>query len=328
MRGAIFASIFASASALPELYPSTPVRGVTGSVDMPMVGLGTWQYNDTVAKQAVIDAFQQGYRAVDTAQVYGNHVGVGEGLAAAVKAAELQRTDVFVTSKVPGGLNASATEAALEDSLQELNLEYVDLMLLHFPANWDGQGGSTLRKEEWLALEKWAKTGKARAIGISHYCQTHLQDVLDVATVPVAVNQNQYHVGMGSDTQPRLHDKAFVEAQGILYQSYSPLCGPCPKPDNMALITGDLVTGIGKTYNKTGAQVALRWVVQQGIPIIPKSHNPKHQAENFDVFDFELSAEEMKQLTAATTPAETGTKDAPDDAQDCESINLLSEMVF
>jgi diketogulonate reductase-like aldo/keto reductase len=328
MFAATAATILAATSALPAGYPTTPVRGVRGPVDMPMVGLGTWQYNDTAAKQAVIDAFSVGYRSVDTALGYGNHVGVGEGVHTAAKAEGLRRGDFFVTSKIPGGLNASATEAALEDSLQQLRMKYVDLMLLHFPATWGGEGGSKLRKEEWLALEKWAKRGGARAIGVSHYCQSHLQDVLDVATLPVAVNQNQYHVGMGSDTQHRLHDKAFTEERGILYQSYSPLCGPCDAPDNVELITGDLVTKIGRRHNKTGAQVALRWIVQQGIPIIPKSSNPTHQAQNFDVFDFELGAREMQRLTVAATPAETGTKEEPDDAQDCDIVEFRGSDVF
>ena len=138
----------------------------------------------------------------------------------------LQRDEFFVTSKVPGGLNTSATTAALDASLVQLGVEQIDLMLLHWPAK-DKAG----RQAQWLALEAWAKQGKARAIGVSHYCKYHLEDVLAVATLPVALNQNQYHVGMGSDTQPRLHDKAFSEAQGVLYMGYSSLCGPCTPPD-------------------------------------------------------------------------------------------------
>jgi diketogulonate reductase-like aldo/keto reductase len=290
-----------------------------------MVGLGTWLYNDTVASNAVVEAFRQGYRHVDTALIYGNHVGVGQGLKHIVGELGLAREDYFVTSKIPGGLNASATAASLEQTLEELQLESVDLMLLHFPADWSGDGGPAKRKEEWLALEAWAKQGKARAIGVSHYCQNHLQDVLDVATLPVALNQNQYHVGMGQDSESRNHNKAFTEEQGVLYMSYSSLCGPCDPPANMELITGDLVTDVGKNHNKSGAQVALRWLVQQGIPIIPKSSNPKHLAENFDVFDFTLSDEEMTRLSAATTPAETGTEQQPDDAQDCE---LIGDAIF
>lgn len=275
---------------------------------MPLIGLGTWLYNDTVAGGAVSSAFGLGYRHVDTAAVYGNQRGIGAALAQQ----SLKRGDFFVTTKVPGGLNASATESALDQCLADLRLDYVDLMLLHWP-------GKTLAavQEQWLALEKWAKAGKARAIGVSHYCKKHLEAVLKVATLPIAVNQNQYHVGMGHDTQPRLHDKAFGESHGILYEAYSSLCGPCPKPHNMELITGPLVTGIGRPHNKSGAQVALRWIVQQGIPVIPKSTNPKHLKSNFELFDFNLTDSEMAALSAAVSPPETGTPQAPDDAQDC-----------
>jgi len=320
MKAAVVASLAALASALPKEYPVTPMRGVDGSVDMPMVGLGTWLYNDSVASGAVVEAFHQGYRHVDTALGYNNQEGVGKGLKQSVSELGLAREDFFVTSKIPGGLNASATTAALDQCLEQLQLDSVDLMLLHFPAAWSGEGGAAMRKEEWLALEAWAKQGKARAVGVSHYCQNHLQDVLSVATLPVALNQNQFHIGMGHDTESHNHNKAFDEKHGVLYMSYSPLCGPCDPPANMELITGDLVTSIGKRHNKTGAQVSLRWLVQQGIPIIPKSSNPKHIAENFDVFDFKLSDAEMKRLSAATTPAETGTEEQPDDAQDCELI--------
>merc|ERR1712048_695655 len=144
------------------------------------------------------------------------------------------------------------------------------------------------------------------------------EDVLSVASVPIALSQNQYHVGMGQDSQPRLHDKSFNENHGIIYMSYSTLCGPCTPPDNTELLTGDLVTSIGQNHNKTGAQVALRWAVQQGIPIIPKSTNIQHMRENFDIFDFDLTPVEMQKLSSATSPAETGTKQNPDDAQDCE----------
>jgi hypothetical protein len=119
-----------------------------------------------------------------------------EGVGAALARQSLSREDFFVTSKIPGGLNASATTAALDQALQQLKLRYVDLMLLH----WPGIGAKS-RQEQWLALEAWAKQGKARAIGISHYCRHHLDDILSVATLPVALNQVQYHVGMVSRAQ-------------------------------------------------------------------------------------------------------------------------------
>jgi diketogulonate reductase-like aldo/keto reductase len=274
----------------------------------------------------VVTAFSIGYRHVDTALGYKNQQGVGAGLAKAALAQNLKRDEYFVTSKIPGGLNASATEQALDLCLKQLKLDHVDLMLLHFPIGSAG-GGPELRKEEWLALEAWAKKGKARAIGVSHYCRTHLDDVLSVATLPVALNQNQYHVGMGSDTQTELHDKAYSESKGVVFMAYSSLCGPCPPPQNNELISGPLVSTIGKKHNKTGAQVALRWVVQQKIPVIPKASDPKYLAEDFALFDFSLSDDEMKQLTAATSPPETGTPKDPDDAQDC-SIKQPAQSPF
>merc|ERR1712048_722772 len=140
-----------------------------------------WQYNNTLAEKAVTEALNVGFRHIDTALGYDNQVGVGNAL----KNSNLKRPDYFVTSKIPGGLNASATEFSLNLALQQLGLEYVDLMLIHFPASWSGVGGAALRKEEWLALEKWAKAGKSRAIGVSHYCKSHIEDILSVATLPI-----------------------------------------------------------------------------------------------------------------------------------------------
>jgi len=291
---------------LPRGYPTIPMSGVEGMMDMPLVGLGTWQYNSSVAEQAVIDALQIGFRHVDTALGYDNQIGVGAGL----KKANLKRQEFFVTSKIPGGLNASATEAALDLALQQLGLDYVDLMLIHFPATWTGVGGAAMRKEEWLALEKWAKAGKARAIGISHYCKSHIEDILSVATLPIALNQVMYHVGMGMSPNLGNDYKEYCQSVGIVYMSFSTLCGPCGK-EKMELINGPLVTEIGKAHNVTGAQVALRWAVQQGIPVVPKSSKLQHLKEDFDLFSFSLTQAEMDKLTSATSPS-TGAADSGD----------------
>jgi len=183
-------------------------------------------------------------------------------------------------------------------------------MLIHFPAFWTGVGGAALRKEEWLALEKWAKTGKARAIGVSHYCKTHIEDVLSVATLPIALNQVMYHVGMGMSPNLGSDFKDYCQSVGIVYMSFSTLCGPCGK-EKLELISGPLVTEIGKAHNVSGPQVALRWAVQQGIPVVPKSSNPAHLEEDFDLFSFSLSQSEMAMLTSATSPA-TGAADSGD----------------
>ena len=245
------------------------------------------------------------------AGTYGNQRGVGRALAAS----GLARSEYFVTSKIPGAINASAaaTEDALNECLSQLGVDYVDLMLVHWPGT-DKQN----RQTQWQALEKWAKQGHARAIGISHHCRSHVEEILEVSSVPIALTQEQYHIGMGKDTQGQLHDKAFTDAQGILFMAYSTLCGPCPAPHNRELIDGALVESVAGPLNKTGAQVALRWAVQQGIPVIPKSSNPKHIAENFDLFDFVIPEDDMRRLTDATSPPETGTAQKPDDAQDCK----------
>jgi len=304
---------------IPGDYATIPMKGVEGEMPMPLVGLGTWQYNSSVAEAALLAAFKIGYRHVDTALGYGNQVGVG----AALKKSGLHRQQYFVTSKIPGGLNASTTEASLNQALEELGLEYVDLMLIHFPASWDMKtAGAAQRQEEWLALEKFAKAGKARAIGVSHYCQSHIQDVLSVATLPIALNQVMYHVGMGMSPDLGSDYKNYVQSLGIVYMSFSTLCGPCDGDDAKELITGPLVTEIGKAHNVTGAQVALRWAVQQGIPVVPKSKHPKHLAEDFDLFSFELTQLEMERLTSAKTPA-TGR----DDSGDCEVGSAAGSMV-
>lgn len=291
-----------AAAGLPAHYPSIPMKGVKGNVPMPLVGIGTWEYNDTVASKAVADAFKLGYRHVDTALVYQNHKGVAE----AIHGSGLDREEYFVTTKIPGGLNASAATAALDQCLSELKLDYVDLMLVHFPASFGGVGSPAIRKEQWLAMERWAKAGKARAIGVSHYCRSHLDDVLSVNSVPIALNQVEYHIGMGSASSEATDDKDYCQSKGIVYMSFSTLCGPCPAPGNTTLIDGPLVTEIGKAHKKVGSQVSLRWAVQQGIPVVPKSDVPQHLKENFELFDFELTPEEMQRLTSATEPAVAG----------------------
>jgi diketogulonate reductase-like aldo/keto reductase len=200
----------------------------------------------------------------------------------------------------------------------------VDLMLLHFPASMDASlaGGPAMRKEQWLALEAFAKAGKARAIGVSHYCPQHLQDVISVATLPIALNQVEYHVGMGGQGSVADDGRAFMERIGVKFMSFSPLCGPCGNQSDV-LITGDLVTSIGRKYGKSGPQVALKWLVQQDIPVIPKTSNIAHLKQNIDLFSWTLSDEDMVALTKATSPSVTGGGDGVSSG-DCN----IEEMLF
>ena len=221
-------------------------------------------------------------------------------------------------TKIPGGLNASETAAAHADNLAWLGLDYVDHLMTHFPADWEAtpaRARPRRARRSGSALEEVHKAGEARSIGISHYCTSHIDDVLAVATVPPTVNQVEYHIGSGDDVDDVI---AKCAASGIYFMSFSPLCGPCDTTPEDSLISGQLVSAIGAKYNVSGSQVALRWIVQQALErpfmagVIPKSDNPEHIAANADLFSFELSADDMATLSAATMPAaEPGDCDVP-----------------
>lgn len=278
-----------------------PTKEIVRGVHMPMAGLGTWQYNNTVAEDAVKMALDYGCRSIDTANSYDNQEGVGKAIAAAGFNKGGQRKELFLTTKVPGALGYNGTISAHEDNLKQLGLDYADLLLVHFPCNFDGKTGCDKadRQATWKGLEKMQKEGKARAIGVSHYCQQHIDDVLEIATVPIAINQQEWHVGMGPDPQGV---RSYGEKHGITFQSFSPLCGPCGDVLDKELISGDLVTSIGKKYNVTGPQVALRWLVENGSPVIAKTDKLDHLKENLDLFRFKFSAEDLKALNGAASP--------------------------
>jgi len=171
----------------------------------------------------------------------------------------------------------------------------------------------TYRQNQWRALEEIVKRNQARAIGVSHYCKSHMEDILEIASIRPAINQVEFHVGMGNAGPDANDYRDWMTSEGVVFQSFSPLCGPCCMADTTGtctfdkeLITGHLVTAIGAKYNKTGVQVALRWQVQQGIPVIPKTSNPVHMRQNMEIFDFELSEDDMNMLTNSPTPPVTG----------------------
>ena len=285
------------------------------SVDMPLVGAGTWQYNDTTAYESVCKAFDAGYTFVDTAWGYGNQKGVGQAIQDCWRGT---REELFVMTKIPGGLNVTEALAAHKENLLELQLDYVDHLMTHFPSDWSvtpSRASAGMRQEEWITLENIYYMGEARSIGISHYCPQHIEDVLAVATVTPSINQVEYHVGSG-DVDGVIEK---CRESGITFMSFSPLCGPCENAPENSLINGELVTDIAKKYNVTGSQVSLRFIVQQALQegsyiggVIPKSNNARHIALNRDIFSFELSDEDMDKLFAATQPTgESGDCDVP-----------------
>jgi len=281
---------------------------------LPVVGAGTWQYNDTIAYESVCKAFSVGYNFIDTAWIYGNERGVGKAIKDCWKK---PRSELFVMTKIPGGLNATEVATYHAQNMEWLQLDYVDHLMTHFPADFQvtpSRASPKARQEEWLALEKIYNSGQARSIGISHYVPRHIDDVLEVATIRPSVNQVEYHIGSGD--VDGVIQKCVDEK--IYFMSFSPLCGPCTYQPKDSLINGDLVKKIGKAHNVTGSQVSLRFIVQQALTkpyiagVIPKSNNAEHLASNLDVFSFDLTATEMEALYNTTVPAgQPGDADVP-----------------
>lgn len=284
---------------------------------MPLVGAGTWQYNATQAYQSLCLAFQAGYSYIDTANVYGNQNGVGQAIKDCWIGKGRRREDLFVVTKCNGGLGTDAVVACHKQNLQMLGLSYVDNLLVHFPCDWNETPATCnpqTRQAEWRGMEELYNTGLTRSIGISHYCQRHIEDILAIATVKPCINQVEWHVGSG-DVDDVIE---FCHKNGIFFQSYSPLCGPCTYDPNTNLINGTLVTEVASRYNVTGSQVALKYLVQIAENnygyggVIPKSSSATHLAENIDLFSFTLSDADMQLLDSATEPAGTlGDCDAP-----------------
>lgn len=220
-------------------------------------------------------------------------------------------------TKIPGGLTTAEVQDAHRKNMKELQLDYVDHLMTHYPADWastPSRSSPQRRQEQWKALEAIYKAGEARSIGVSHYCSNHIDDVLAVASVRPTINQVEYHVG--SQDVDNVIDKCAKEK--IFFQSFSPLCGPCEYQPEDSLINGKLVSGIASKHNVTGAQVSLRFIVQEALSgeyiagVIPKSDTAEHLASNIDLFSFELSDDEMASLAKAIKPAgEPGDCDVP-----------------
>ena len=271
-----------------------PTTALNNGVLMPDLSLGTWQYDNNTAAATVDLALQLGFNHVDTASNYRNQVGVGRALA------RYPRSSYFLTTKVPGRADLETaydhTTYDLYSNLKQLNLTYVDLVLVHYPpvgnTVWCGA-----MQEQWRALEDFYKSGHARAIGVSNYCPSSLKCILATPGTIPAVNQVQYHVGGGVDP---LGIKSTCEHYGIILQSYSPL-----GDGTTELITGSLVSAIGKKHGKSGAQVSLRWVYENGVPLSTKSTSRDHLLQDLQIFDdpsWPLTPTEKAQLDGATAP--------------------------
>ncbi|MFX0007461.1 MAG: aldo/keto reductase [Promethearchaeota archaeon] len=247
---------------------------LNNDVEIPLLGLGTWNLFGNDAYNAVLWALDLGYRLIDTAMIYNNERDVGKAL----KDTQIPRDEIFVTTKVWNtDQGYKSTLKAFEKSLKRLNVEFVDLYLIHWPA-------THLRNETWKALEKIYQDGKARSIGVSNYTIRHLNELLRITNTIPAVNQ--------FELSPFLFQKDLIDycnERKIAVEAYSPLTRG-RKFDN------ELLQSLGKKYNKSSAQILIRWGIQQNFIEIPKSGNKEHLKENADIFDFSLDNEDMINL--------------------------------
>lgn len=251
---------------------------LNNGIKMPIIGLGTWTFTNEEAEEAVYIAIKNGYRLIDTAQYYGDEIGVGKGVRKAIDEGIVKRKDVFVTSKIYASTDYNK---AIEKSLSNLDLDYIDLLLIHQPG-FDDKG-------LYKTMEKYYKEGKLKAIGISnYYTREAIDEVLNYAEIVPAVIQNENHIYYQNNEL-----QEYVKQYGIIIESWYPFGGRGHTDENF---NNETIIKIAKKYNKTSAQIILRWQLQAGYIAIPGSKNPDHIKENISIFDFELSDEDMKQI--------------------------------
>lgn len=254
---------------------------LNNGVEMPILGFGVFQVTDLAeCERSVVDAIETGYRLIDTAASYGNEEAVGK----AIKSCGVPREELFITTKLWIQSNGyEGAKKSFENSLKKLQLDYLDLYLIHQPYG-DVYG-------EWRAMEELYKEGKARAIGVSNFQPDRLMDLIVHNEIVPAVNQVETHpFNQQNETQK------FLQENNVQIESW----GPFAEGKN-DLFHNELLASIGKKYNKTIAQVVLRWLTQRGVVAIPKSVRKERMAENFNSLDFELSADDMEAIKTLDT---------------------------
>ena len=247
---------------------------LNNGLKMPMAGIGTFLLTPDEAEASVLSALQCGYRLIDTANAYVNEKAVGR----AMRKSGISRDEIFLETKLWPSFYEQ--EDAVEKTLQRLGTDYIDLLLIHQPAGNYVAG--------YRLMEKAYKEGKVRAIGLSNFTPEQVQEILDICEVKPAVLQTEVH-----PYSQEKELKAFLDKEGIVIQAWYPL-----GHGDKALIQEPLFTEFGKKYGKSNAQIILRWHIQAGNIVIPGSKNPAHIKDNFNLFDFALTDDEMAKITA------------------------------
>nr|MCW2728918.1 oxidoreductase [Aeromicrobium sp.] len=266
---------------------TVPTIALNNGVEIPQLGFGVFQIDPDETKDATLAALEVGYRHIDTAQMYGNEKGVGE----AIRESGVPRDEIFVTSKLNNGFHAHDDALkAFEGTLEALGLDKVDLFLIHWPL----PGIDVDFVETWKALEEVYRDGRARSIGVSNFQPTHLRRVVQEGQIVPAVNQIEVHPFLTQD------DVRAVNAEhGVATEAWSPIA-------KGLVLDNPAITGLATEKGKTPAQIVLRWHIQRGDIVFPKSVTRSRVEENFDIFDFELADGEMGLISALNKDERTG----------------------
>lgn len=275
---------------------------LNNGIKMPMVGFGVFQIHDAKTTQTVVEeAIKTGYRLIDTAQVYGNEEAVGK----AIKSSGVPREELFITTKLwISDFSYEAAKDAFNESLRKLDLDYVDLYLLHQPFG-DIFGA-------WRALEELYKEGKIKAIGVSNFKPDQLANLSAFNEVTPAVNQIELHV-----FNQKEDEQAYMLSKGVQTESWGAFA-----EGQFDVFNNPVLKEIAEKYSKTTAQVMLRWQLQRGIVSLSKSANPERVRQNFDIFDFELSAEDMDKIATLNTNTTVFS-----DHHEAKTVELLASFV-
>jgi 2,5-diketo-D-gluconate reductase A len=259
---------------------TVPTITLNDQTTIPQLGFGVFQVPPDETAKTVLNAFEVGYRHIDTAQMYANEAGVGEAIAAS----GIPREDLYITTKLNNGFHRpDDARRSLDESLSRLGLDRVDLFLIHWPlpTRYDGDYVTT-----WRTMAEFVEDGRATSVGVSNFQPHHLDKIVSETGVVPVLNQVEVHPFFGNEAV-----RAACARHGVAVEAWAPIARGRVADD-------DTITGIADRLGRTPAQVALRWHIQRGDIVFPKTGTPERMRENFDIFDFELSDDDMSRITA------------------------------